>query len=148
MLTLSDIVSMISSTALEMLKMLMFLMKFLESQFRMVQSKISWTKKSMNLVAEAIFLPQLKISLQIYPSSSAMLMSLISLIISLKRAKKYIMDATWPTSEFNGFLSSCETAALIRVKNDFSALTSLYNILSETSIIYNRVLVLDFLPEI
>ena len=54
------------------------------------------------------------------------------------------MFKIYPIREFKGFLSSCEIAALISVKNDYSAIASLYKILSLTSIIYNSIFYSSF----
>ena len=67
----------------------------------------------------------------------------------LKSVKNSSIDLIWPVKDYRGFLSSWDTAAFINVRKDFSALNSLYSILSDTSIICNRILSLrEFFMEL
>ena len=101
---------------------------------------MSYTKKSINLEAEAIFLAQLKSSW--YTLNNYLLRGTSSIysIIIANWLKNSIIEYFCPIKALRGFLSSWDTAPFTIVKTNLSAFISFLRILSETSIICNKVL--------
>ena len=67
---------------------------------------MSWTKKSMNFVADAIFFPHVRIELNIRYSLCLNSESGSCLIILITSSKNSDIVLTWAISEFRGFRSS------------------------------------------